>query len=151
LLLDSNVILRVYQEDHPQHGTALFAISLLAADGVRLCVLPQILVEFWAVSTRPVLALNGLGFSTEQAVFAVETIKENLTLLEDTGSLFERWQLLVAKHRVSGKATHDARIVAAMLEHGETSILSFNQADFTRYPNINVVHPGDVCSKARLL
>jgi hypothetical protein len=42
---------------------------------------------------------------------------------------------------ISGKNAHDARLVAAMIVHGVSSILTFNAKDFTRYAEIVVVDP----------
>jgi predicted nucleic acid-binding protein len=44
-------------------------------------------------------------------------------------------------HGVSGKTTHDARLVAAMIANRITHILTFNADDFARYAGIKVVHP----------
>lgn len=40
-----------------------------------------------------------------------------------------------------GVNVHDARLVAAMLVHGLTHILTFNISDFARYSEITAVHP----------
>lgn len=48
------------------------------------------------------------------------------------------------QHQVSGKPAHDARLVAAMLAHGLTNILTFDKTGFSRYAGIEVVHPMDV-------
>lgn len=47
---------------------------------------------------------------------------------------------------VSGMRVHDARLVAAMLAHGLTHILTFNVKDCQRYVplGMTVVHPNDV-------
>lgn len=52
------------------------------------------------------------------------------------------------QHQVSGKPTHDARLVAAMQVHGVTAILTFDRAGFSRYPGIQVVHPAAVAPTA---
>ena len=44
-------------------------------------------------------------------------------------------------HGVSGKKTHDARLVAAMTVHRIDHILTFNTDDFARYTGIQVLHP----------
>jgi predicted nucleic acid-binding protein len=62
----------------------------------------------------------------------------------ETPDLYTVWESIVIQHRVTGKPTHDARLVAAMQLHGLNSILTFNTGDFTRYPGIEVVHPADV-------
>ena len=96
------------------------------------------------MATRPIIAKNGLGMSTEKAVEALQLLKNLFTVLAEKDEVYGVWEALVAKHRVSGKATHDARLVAAMQVHGLTSILTFNTSDFTRFPGIEVVHPADV-------
>jgi len=40
-----------------------------------------------------------------------------------------------------GVKVHDARIVAAMLVHGITHVLTLDEHDFVRYPGITAVHP----------
>jgi predicted nucleic acid-binding protein len=55
--------------------------------------------------------------------------------------LHDIWERLVGLHRVSGKDTHDARLVAAMLAHQVGSILTFNVQDFARYPQVAVIDP----------
>ena len=47
-------------------------------------------------------------------------------------------------YKVIGVNVHDARLVAAMLVHGLTHILTFNIADFARYSEITAVNPPTV-------
>jgi hypothetical protein len=47
--------------------------------------------------------------------------------------MYSNWRRLVVKYRVSGVQVHDARLVASMLVHDVTHILTFNIQDFTRY------------------
>ena len=55
--------------------------------------------------------------------------------------MFEEWERIVTTHRVSGKNTHDARLVATMRLHGIEKILTFNVPDFERFPGIIVLNP----------
>jgi hypothetical protein len=48
---------------------------------------------------------------------------------------------LVADKAVLGKKAHDARLVAAMLRHGVTHLLSFNAPDFARFQEVTAVDP----------
>jgi predicted nucleic acid-binding protein len=54
------------------------------------------------------------------------------------------WRKILVSHNVSGVQVHDAHLVAAMLVHGVKRILTFNDKDFTRYPEIEAVHPRSV-------
>lgn len=62
VLVDTNVLLRRTQPDHPQHVAAVESVSRLLGAGEPAYVAPQNIVEFWSVSTRN-LANNVLGFS----------------------------------------------------------------------------------------
>jgi predicted nucleic acid-binding protein len=111
--------------------------------GHTLCVVPQNLYEFWVVCTRP-LANNGLGKSVAEAAAEVAKLKTIFTLLDDTPAVFPTWEQLVSTHAVLGKNAHDARLVAAMLVHGVTHLLTFNDADFRRFTAITVLIPTSV-------
>jgi predicted nucleic acid-binding protein len=45
---------------------------------------------------------------------------------------------------VLGKNAHDTRLVAAMLVHGVTHLLTFNVTDFSRFPGLTVLDPATV-------
>ncbi len=49
-------------------------------------------------------------------------------------------------YRVSGKNAHDARLVAVMKPHGITRILTFNAADFARYPAVTAMTGRPSCA-----
>jgi predicted nucleic acid-binding protein len=108
-----------------------------------LNVAPQNLVELWVVATRPI-EQNGLGLAPEAAAAELSRIRGMFALLPETPAVFPAWEALVLRHRVSGKPAHDARLVAAMQVHELNAILTFNTADFSRYPYLHVVHPADV-------
>jgi predicted nucleic acid-binding protein len=143
VLLDTNILTRSAQPGHPLHKDAVDGLDMLRTRGEELCVVPQNPIEFWAVATRP-LSANGLGMTTTQAQAELARIKSLFRLLPDTPAIYNEWETLVGRHRVSGKNTHDARIVAAMNVHAITELLTFNGGDFKRYSGINVVSPADV-------
>jgi hypothetical protein len=82
--------------------------------------------------------------STAEAQLELDGLWPSFKLLRDERVIFETWQQLVLHHGVGGKSAHDARLVAAMLRHRVTHLLTFNAADFVRYSEINVVEPQDV-------
>jgi len=122
------------------YSAALGATSALRSQGYTLCVVPQNLYEFWAVCTRP-LANNGLGKTAAEAAAELAKVKSLFTLLDDTPAILPAWEQLVTTYAVLGKNAHDARLVAAMLVHGVTHLLTFNDADFHRFTGITVLTP----------
>ena len=128
-LLDTNIYLRAAQPGHPMGKAADDAVAELRQQGDTLHLAPQNLYEFWVAATRPP-AQNGLGFTLAQAQAELVGLKGLFTLLDDTPAIFPRWERLVAQHQVSGKNAHDARLVAAMMVHGISRILTFNVGDW---------------------
>lgn len=139
ILTDTNILLRLLQPHHPHCPIAEHALDLLRIRKEILNIASQNLIELWAVATRA-LDQNGLGLSTEEATKELDQIKRFWVLLPDL-PLFEEWERVVKVHRVTGKSTHDARLVAAMHVHGIRSILTFNENDFARYTDITVINP----------
>ena len=139
-LADTNVLLRWAQPHLPDHPIAMDAVAFLIRGGDMVFITPQNLIEFWAVATRPTSA-NGLGMTPGQADREVARVEGFFPLLEDMPAIYHKWRSLVTTLLISGRQAHDARLVAVMLTHGVSSFLTFNTADFARYPDITVVNP----------
>ncbi len=142
-LLDTNILARLAQPDHPKHIPARDAVKLLLTRGEEVCIVPQNLYEFWVVATRPANQ-NGLGMSLDQAYAECVQIKRLFTLFRDERGILTEWEQLVMRHAVTGKTGHDARLVAAMHRHGLTHLLTFNAEHFARFPGITITNPEDV-------
>ena len=139
-LVDTNILLRLVQKNSPMHLDTQRAILTLKKQGEFLCIIPQNIIEFWAVATRP-LDKNGLGLSITQAEEESEKLKKIFMLELDTPQIFTEWKSLVIKYQVMGKQVHDARLAAAMLAHNITHLLTFNVDDFKRFSDIVVADP----------
>lgn len=142
VLTDTNIFLGLLQPHHPHCQVAGRALDTLRAREEVLNVAPQNLVELRAAATRP-FAENGLGLTVVQATKELDQIKRFWTLLPDV-PLYEEWERIVKMHRVSGKGTHDARLVAAMHVHGIENVLTFNREDFARFRDIKVLDPANI-------
>lgn len=143
MLVDTSVLLRILQPHHERYPSAEQAIRLLPEQGGELHIVAQVLIELWVVATRPV-EQNGLGLTSAQAMAELNRIKGMFPLLPETAAIYPAWEALVTKYAVSGKPSHDARLVAAMQVHGLTAILTFDRSGFKRFPGIEVVHPAEV-------
>ena len=60
-----------------------------------------------------------------------------------TSPALQIWRRIVLAHNVAGKKVHDAHLVAMMQAHSIRSILTFNEADFKRYPGIAMLNPAN--------
>lgn len=137
---DTNILLRFVQPDHPHHARAVEALRTRTLAGDEFVVVPQNLVEFWTVATRPT-GDNGLGMTPRETKEHVEDVLRAFTFLPDTVGSFARWFDLVDRYEVKGKLMHDARLVATMLANDVARILTFNGAHFARFAEITVETP----------
>ncbi len=143
MLVDTSVLIRTLQPHHPLYTPADRAIRLLPGRSKRLHIVAQNLIELWVVATRP-FGENGLGMTPTEAAAELGRIKAMFFFLPETPAIYPAWEALVLEHAVSGKASHDARLVAAMQVHGLTAVLTFDKTGFSRFPGIEVIHPLEV-------
>lgn len=143
-LLDTNLLLRFTEPGHVMFPATAAIIHNFRRRGEQIFLCSQNHAEFWAVATRPVAA-NGLGMTPAQAdteLFHLETL---FPLLPDTPAILPAWRRLVAGAAVSGKAVHDARLLAVAQVYGVGQLLTFNTQDFVRYallaPGVQIVDP----------
>jgi predicted nucleic acid-binding protein len=144
ILVDSGMLLRYVQTRDPGHAVARSAIDSLRAARERLCMTLQNMVEFWNVTTRPATARGGYGMTVAQADARARLLERAFVVLPDDPAVYSEWRRLVVAFAISGVQVHDARLVATMNVHGITRILTFNTADFARYPGIIAIHPAQV-------
>lgn len=106
-------------------------------------MVPQSVYEFWVVATRP-LAQNGLGMTTQHTKAKLDELAGAIELLPESPTVLDEWLRLVVRYDCKGKPAYDARIVAAMLVHGMTQLLTLNARDFLRYPEITLLDPATI-------
>lgn len=148
--IDTNVLLRQAQKEHKHSPVASQALQTLTQQNVLLCLMPQTIYEFWTVVTRPSTARGGFGWTTQQAFNEVEKLEEAYTIFIPTRTtIYREWKRLVSTYNVSGVASHDAHLIAAMKINRVEEILTFNTKDFIRYSseNIRVLDPSQIAAE----
>lgn len=140
ILVDTNVLVRSIQKQHPACAIARKALISLYRSEHDLYLTPQNIAEFWNVCTRP-MDVNGLGLSIEITDRYANQLEQLFAILPDATEVFRTWRKIVVDHRVMGVKVHDARLVAMMKTYEIQTIVTFNVADFTRFTEIAAVHP----------
>jgi predicted nucleic acid-binding protein len=147
-LVDSNILLRWVKPDDRDYPLVVAAIEAILADGGVLCYTSQNVAEFWNTCTRP-LDQNGFALSPPETDRRARAFEDKLQFLPDSVAVHQEWRALIVSHNVSGAQVHDARLAAAMRVHGIQRVLTFNERDFARYPDIQAVHPRTLLTKNR--
>jgi predicted nucleic acid-binding protein len=142
-LLDTNILIRWLRREVAEYSMVSAAIEQLARQNAVPCYTSQNLGELWNVLTRPA-DRNGYGLSPSQADQSAQILERDVYMLPDTPEVYFVWRRLLVAHGVCGVQVYDARLVAAMHVHGVKHILTFNTKDFTRFDDIEAVHPKDL-------
>ncbi len=143
-LIDTGVLLRLFDKTDPEHPTIIEAFRLLKKNNQALLTSCQNLAEFWNATTRPESARGGYGKSLELANRRLQFIYRMGGILPDTPAACQEWHRLIVNHQIQGVAVHDARIVALMNVSKLDTIVTLNTKDFTRYPGLIVQTPAEV-------
>jgi predicted nucleic acid-binding protein len=140
---DTNVAARRILPADPNHVIVCDAIDLLQKRGEPVLITAQVLVEFHALATWPIAA-NGLGMTSVQARIEARKLEAIFPILPESPAIYPAWRRLIDNYGGLGRQVFDTRLVAVMLAHGITHVLTLNPTDFKRFPMITVVEPKDV-------
>jgi predicted nucleic acid-binding protein len=140
LFVDTNVVVHATRQASRFHASSRAALERLAETDEPIRVGRQILREHLAATTRPQPGIVPLTMA--QALADVVGFADAFEVLEDGPAVLQELIALCRAVPLGGRQVHDANIVATMLAHGETRLLTCNVADFTRCaPRIEVVAP----------
>lgn len=139
--IDTNILLAATARTRHDHARALDALEAGFSRRI-LCLSGQVVREYLAVTTRP-LAVNGLGLTQESALANVRQLTERARFLDEGASVTHALLRLLDSVPCSGKQVHDANIVATMVEHRVSRLMTLNPSDFRRFGEwIEVVDMG---------
>jgi len=131
-MLDTNVLLSATDEGRAEHRQAMLVFSNWAGRGTTLYASGQIMREYLAVATRPA-DNNGLGLKQPSAQANVRAFRARTSLLAEDSRVADRLLGLLDEIPCGGRQVHDANVVATMLVHGISTLITINLADFTRF------------------
>jgi predicted nucleic acid-binding protein len=141
VLVDTGILLRVFDRFDLRQRTIVRALRKLRSDGHELVTTTQNVAEFWNVSTRPASARGGFGLPVDIVDDRVKVIERLGAILTFSLQAYQEWRQIVVRHQVTGVSVHDARLVAVMISFGVTTIMTLNDGDFRRYPGIVALTP----------
>jgi predicted nucleic acid-binding protein len=145
-LLDSGILLRLVNRADALHHQVRGAVRELRRQQHTFVTAAQNIAEFWNVCTRPAAARGGLGLPVQETAHRLRVLERGISILADGPGTYSEWRRLVTVHSVLGVQVHDARVVAIMLTHAVTHLLTLNKADFIRYVDVTPIAPDEIVS-----
>jgi predicted nucleic acid-binding protein len=140
-LVDTNVLVYALFPAAPQHANSRALVEAAQDPNAGLCVLPQILAEFFSVVTNPKRVTPNK--TAGEALQAIESFLAlpGLAVLSIPPDVVTRWAALVHARPVTGAEVFDVQAVAAMMAHGIAGVYTYNLTDFHGYPGIQPKEP----------
>ena len=133
MFIDTNVLVRARFVAAPGHELARARLEVALHGIEKPRISRQIVREYLAVVTRPQLWSSPLGMP--DALRDADWFLSAFDVLEDGPEVTRALTVLCREVPVAGRQIHDANVVATMLAHAETHLLTFDQEDFRRYAN----------------
>lgn len=140
-LLDTNVLVYAADEASPFHERSKSLRDKGLLNQILLCVCPQVLMEFFAIITDPRKVENPR--EPDEAIEEIEKYlhSKNIAKIHPREDTLPLTLHLLKKYSVRRQKVFDAQLVATMLSNGVTRIYTFNQEDFSKFKEIEVLMP----------
>lgn len=140
IAIDSNILIYAHREDSHWHKPAITRLAGLIENNAPWAITWPSIHEFIAIVTslrayRPATPLD-------RALDQIESWMQSpsLHLLGEPAGYWAGLKVTLRSGRITGGATHDARIFTICRMHGVREIWSADR-DFTRFAGVRIVNP----------
>ncbi len=131
LFVDTNILITALVRQMPRHQEAVSLLARLEMSNVEVWISRQVIREFLSSLSRPQAFSNPLP--TSALLPAAEELESQFLVAEDNRSVTTQLYHLLDAIPCGGKQLHDANIVATMLTHDISRLLTYNVEDFRRF------------------
>ncbi|MBZ5592249.1 MAG: PIN domain-containing protein [Acidobacteriia bacterium] len=140
IAIDSNILVYAHREDSPWHKLADRSLTELADSGSPWAIPWPCVHEFLGIVTH--LKVFRPPTPLREAIRTVEAWFETPSchVIGEAAGYWDELKLTLESGRITGPATHDARIFAICRLHGVRELWSADR-DFSRFAGVRVVNP----------
>ena len=140
IAVDTNVLMYATREDSPWYRVADQRLTELAESRAPWAIPWPCIHEYLSIVTHPRIFRppTALKLALDQVDFWLES--PSLQLIGETIGYWKELKLVLESSRITGPATHDARIFAICRLHGVRELWSADR-DFSRFKGVRVVNP----------
>jgi predicted nucleic acid-binding protein len=141
-LLDTNIIVYAADTSSPFHQNSKNIRDNALLGNIEVCVCPQVLMEFFAILTDSKRVKNQRA--PEEVIAEMEknlSSKKNISMIYPKRDTLPKTIELLGKYNLKRQTVFDAQLVATMLSNNVTRIYTYNQDDFLKFEEIEVLLP----------
>ena len=140
ILVDTNVLIYAVNVDSPYHMASKGVLDAAIKGKIRGVLVPQVLLEFYAVVTDPCRVERPLSPETaweqvaafQQIFLLIDAGPKSLDFLKELAPL------------AKGADIFDAYIVAQMMAGGISLICTYNKKNFLKFPGVLAQTPEEI-------
>ena len=140
-VVDTNVLVYALYSESEHHAASRTLLDQAQDGHARLCLLPQVLAEFYSVVTSARRVTRPRQPGEVLDLIQKLVTMPGISLLPVPTDTVDRWMTLVRKYAVTGAATFDVQLVACMLGNGIRRIYTFNRDHFDRFSEVEALTP----------
>lgn len=141
VLIDTNILIYAADTTSSFHATASTILERGAGGVIPICISPQVLFEFFSVITNPKRVET--AWTAEKAVRAMDKYYR----AKGVGKIYPAPDAprdvldLLRTHEVKGRGIFDLHLVVTMLSNGVNRICTYNEKDFSKFSEVEVLSP----------
>lgn len=142
ILLDTNILVYAVDADSRFHVSCAGVVSRAMTGKLDAVIVPQVLMEFYAVATSPRRVRSPL--SASDGALQVTDWRRSIAVRYPTARCLAEWASLVERIPRTGQEVHDLFLAAQMRAHGIAEICTVNADDFRGITGIAARHPDEL-------
>jgi uncharacterized protein len=139
ILLDTNILVYAVDSASPMHAPCRSVVDRAMSGNLDAVVVPQVLMEFYAVVTSPRRVRSPL--SPRDSALQITDWRNTIAVRYPTAASLDEWTTLVGRLQRLGQDVHDLFLIAQMQAHGIADICTVNAGDFAGVRDITAHHP----------
>ncbi|MBE3583439.1 MAG: PIN domain-containing protein [Limnochordaceae bacterium] len=139
ILLDTNVLVYAINADVPQHPASRAVLESALRRQLPAILVPQVLLEFYAVITCPRRVEHPLD--PETAWNEVTALRASIPVLPVISDTLDALGRFVSERKVAGQHIFDLFLAAQMRAHRIDTICTYDRAAFEGIPGVVVATP----------
>lgn len=140
-VVDANILVYAVNSAAPQHAASRALLEAALDPAVSLYVTSQIICEFYSLITNP--KRSAMAWSSAEAVQLISELlaSPGIKVLPAPTEAVAGLMDLLKRNAVTGSDVFDLQIVATMQANNIQRIYTFNNADFRKFSELEVITP----------
>jgi len=140
-LLDANILIYNHQALSKFHPPSKALLEKGLVGEVKLCVCPQVLLEFFSVVTNPRRVTSPIN--SEEATEEINRYlrAKNILKIYPKDDILDITVELLKKYGAKENEIFDLQLAATMLSNNVTRLYTYNQGDFSKFKEIEALTP----------